>query len=389
MIEAQRLSHLPPYLFVEIDRRKKQALLDGKDVIDFGLGDPDQPTPDFIVDRLGETILDPANHHYGSSAGSIEFRNSVSTYLRQRFNIDLDPQTEVAALIGTKEGIAHLPLSTINPSDVVLIPDPGYPVYTSGTVLAGGECFTMPLRETNSWLPVFSEIPKEIRQRAKLMFLNYPNNPTSACATLSFYAQAIEFAREHHILIAQDAAYEEVYFEEPPPSILQVEGAKDVCVEFHSLSKTFNMTGWRIGFVAGCAAVLAALTKVKNNIDSGAFPAIEQAATTAIQNIERPEVSHQRAIYRRRRDILIAGLRQAGWSVQPPEATFYVWAKCSSGYDSISVASKLLDEACVVVIPGVGFGTCGEGYIRFALTVDEHKTKVAVERIAGLSWKLS
>lgn len=387
MIEAQRLSHLPPYLFVEIDRRKRQALQEGKDVIDFGIGDPDQPTPDLIVDRLAETIRDPASHHYGSSAGSIDFRKTVSAYFHNRFNIDLDPQTEVASLIGTKEGIAHLPLAIINPADVVLIPDPGYPVYTSGTVFAGGECITMPLCEANSWLPVFSEIPNEICQRAKLMFLNYPNNPTSACASLSFYEQAIEFAREHHILIAQDAAYEEVYFDEPPPSILQVEGAKDVCVEFHSLSKTFNMTGWRIGFVAGHAGVLAALTKVKNNIDSGSFPAIEQAAITAIQNIEHPEVSHQRAIYRRRRDFLIAGLQQAGWSVHAPEATFYVWAKCPAGYDSMSVASRLLDEACVVVIPGVGFGTCGEGYIRFALTVDEYKTKEAVQRMAGMSWK--
>lgn len=388
MIEAQRLTHLPPYLFVEIDRRKKQALQEGKDLIDFGIGDPDQPTHDFILDRLAESIRDPANHHYGSSAGSIDFRQTVATYFHQRFKINLDPQTEVASLIGTKEGIAHLPLAIINPSDVVLIPDPGYPVYTSGTVFAGGECFPMSLCEANSWLPMFSEIPKEIRQRAKLMFLNYPNNPTSACASLSFYEQAIEFAREHHILIAQDAAYEEIYFDEPPPSILQVEGAKDVCVEFHSLSKTFNMTGWRMGFVVGHAEVLVALIKVKNNIDSGAFPAIEQAAINAIRNIEHSEVIHQRAVYRRRRDILIAGLKQAGWFVHPSEATFYVWAKCPTGYDSMTVASRLLDEACVVVIPGVGFGTCGEGYIRFALTVDEHKTIEAVQRIAGLSWKL-
>ena len=386
MIGANRLLQLPPYLFVEIDRKKELALQAGRHVIDFGIGDPDQPTPAFIIDRLAETIRDPSHHRYGSSAGTIGFRKAVSEYFHRRFKVELDPQSEVISLIGAKEGIAHLPTALINPGEVVLIPDPGYPVYTSGAVFAGGECFSMPLHESNGWLPVLSDIPRDVRRRARLMYLNYPHNPTSACATLSFYEQVVEFAREYHILIAQDAAYSEVYFEEPPPSILQIADAKDVCLEFHSFSKTFNMTGWRMGFAAGRADALAALLKVKNNIDSGPCPAVEQAAIHAIQHIDRQEIEDQRELYRRRRDILVAGLQQAGWSVKAPGATFYVWAKCPEGFDSMAITTRLLDEAFVVVIPGVGFGLCGEGYVRFALTVDEKRTQEAVQRIAQMSW---
>lgn len=244
----------------------------------------------------------------------------------------------------------------------------------------------MPLRESNDWLPVFSDIPQDIRRRAKIMFINYPNNPTSACASMSFYEKLVEFAKEYNILIAQDAAYSQVYFDEPPPSILQVEGAKEVCVEFHSLSKSFNMTGWRMGFVAGNAEALASLAKVKNNIDSGTFPAVEQAAIEALRNIDHPVVRGQIDLYRRRRDTLVTGLKSAGWMVSSPRATFYVWSKCPAGYDSITVALRLFDEINVVAIPGVGFGALGEGYVRFALTVDEEKTREAVQRISTLTW---
>jgi LL-diaminopimelate aminotransferase len=388
---AHRLEELPPYLFVEIDRRKREAIAAGRDVIDFGVGDPDQPTPGFIVDRMADAIRRPGNHHYALGVGGIEFRNAVADFFVRRFGVKLDPKTEVVALLGSKEGIGHLPTAVVNPGETVLIPDPGYPVYTAGTIFAGGKCHTMSLRESNGWLPVLGDVSAEVRRTAKLMFLNYPNNPTAACAPLSFFEEAVAFAREHHILIAQDAAYSEVYFDpdHSPPSILQVEGAKDVAVEFHSLSKTFNMTGWRVGFAVGNADALAALAKVKNNLDSGIFGAVQEAGVEALTGIRRAEViAHigPDGTYRRRRDVLIAGLRESGWSVASPQATFYVWAKCPGGLDSLTVASRVLDDANVVLIPGIGFGRCGEGYVRIALTVDESRTAKAVERIARLKW---
>ncbi len=386
MFSADRLQLLPPYLFVEIDRKKRLAIEAGLDVIDFGIGDPDQPTPDFVIEQLCEAVRDPENHHYGSSLGTAAFRDTVTEYLQKRYKISLDPTSEIMALIGTKEGIAHLPTAIINPGEVVLVPDPGYPVYTSGTIFAGGEVCSMPLSESNDWLPVLAVIPQEIRRRAKIMFINYPNNPTAACASMSFFEKLVEFAHEYNILIAQDAAYSEVYFEDPPPSILQIKGAKEVCIEFHSLSKTFNMTGWRVGFVAGNADALASLAKVKNNIDSGTFPAVECAAIEALRNVNHSAVRGQMEIYRRRRDALVSGLHTAGWEVTSPGATFYVWAKCPAVYDSMTVASRLLDEVNVVTIPGVGFGAAGEGYVRFALTVDEERTREAAERISTLTW---
>ena len=388
---AERLAQLPPYLFVEIDRKKRAAIEAGRDVIDFGVGDPDQPTPSFIVDRMADAIRRPGNHRYSLGMGGIEFRTAVADFFVRRFGVKLDPKTEVVTLLGSKEGIGHLPTAVVNPGETVLIPDPGYPVYTGGTIFAGGKCHTMPLRESNGWLPVLSDIPTEVCRSAKLMFLNYPNNPTAACAPLTFFEEAVAFARKHNFLIAQDAAYSEVFFDSahPPPSILQVEGAKGVAVEFHSLSKTFNMTGWRLGFAVGNAEALAALAKVKNNMDSGVFGAVQEAGVEALGGICRAElVAHigPDGTYRRRRDVLVAGLREAGWSVAAPQATFYVWAKCPGGLDSMTVASRILDKADVVVIPGVGFGQCGEGYVRFALTVDETRTREAVSRIARLQW---
>jgi len=383
---ADRLLRLPPYLFVEIDRQRKHALESGRDVIDFGIGDPDCPTPAFIVDRMVEAVRDAGNHRYPLGRGMAEFRRAVADFLGRRFGIRLDPQTEIVTLIGSKEGLGHLPLAVVDPGDIVLIPDPAYPVYTGGATLAGGVCHRFPLSARNGWLPVLDEIPLEVRAQAKLMFLNYPNNPTAACASLSFFEKVVEFAREYEILIAQDAAYSEVHFGDRPVSILQVEGAKDVCVEFHSLSKTFNMTGWRVGFAAGNADALDALVSVKDNIDSGVFDAIQHAGVEALRGIDHPDVQRQSARCRRRRDVLVTGLRSAGWEVETPEATFYVWAKCPSGYDSMKVASRILEEADVVVIPGVGFGECGEGFVRFALTVGEDKVREAVRRIARIAW---
>jgi len=384
--QADRLDQLPPYLFVKIDQAKRTAIDAGRDVIDFGIGDPDQPTPGFIIDRMAEAIRKPAHHRYAQSVGNIEFRTAVAEWFQRRFGIRLDPQREVASVIGTKEGIGHLPTAVVNPGEIVLVPEPGYPVYRSGTIFAGGQCHTMALKSENNWLPRFGEIPPDVRRGAKLMFLNYPNNPTGTCAPLSFLEEAVSFAREHHILIAHDAAYSEAYFGDAPPSILQIDGAKDVCIEFHSLSKTFNMTGWRVGFVVGNPDAVAALVKVKNNLDSGVFGAIQEAAIAAIGGIDRPEIREQVSIYRRRRDILVDGLRRAGWSVTPPAGTFYVWAKCPPGQGSMATATRILEETGVVVIPGLGFGPGGEGYIRFALTVPEARTREAVERIAKVRW---
>jgi len=383
---ADRLSLLPPYLFAEIDRRKREAIAGGRDVIDFGVGDPDLPTPGFIVDRMAAAIRDPVNHKYAIGTGMAEYRQAAARFLERRFGVTVDAASEVLALLGSKEGIGHLPIAVINPGDLVLVPEPGYPVYVSGTVFAGGSYHTMPLREQNGWLPDLNAIPREVRQRAKLMWLNYPNNPTGAVASLSFFEKAVDFAREHHILIAQDAPYCELYFGDPPPSILQIEGAKDVAIEFHSLSKTFNMTGWRIAFAAGHREVLSALARVKSNLDSGVFQAVQWAGVAALDGFDRPEVRERLGIYRSRRDVLVAGLRDAGWPVKEPEATFYLWAKCPNGTDSMTVATRALDEADVVVIPGAGLGEAGEGYVRFALTLSEERTREAVERLARLHW---
>jgi LL-diaminopimelate aminotransferase len=383
---SDRLSQLPPYLFVEIDRKKEAAKASGRDIIDFGIGDPDQPTPGFILERMAEAVRDPRHHRYPLGIGMRDFRQAVATFFQARFGVELDPQTEVLALIGSKEGIGHLPTAVTNPQDVMLVPEPGYPVYAAGAVLARCSCLKMPLREVNAWLPALDEIPLEQRRRAKLMFLNYPNNPTGATAPSAFFERAVEYAREYGILIAQDAAYSEIYFGERPTSILRIERAKDVCVEFHSLSKTFNMSGWRVGFAVGNPQALEALASVKDNLDSGVFGAIQRAAVEALRGFERPEVQGQRDVYRRRRDLVVMGLREAGWSVTSPQAGFYVWAKCPAGRQSMDVAGRILDEADVVVIPGAGFGPCGEGYVRFALTVNEDETREAVRRVARLSW---
>jgi LL-diaminopimelate aminotransferase len=388
---ANRLDELSPYLFVEIDRRKREALAAGRDVIDFGVGDPDQPTHNFIIEAMAKALRTPSNHRYPLGIGSPAFRQAIADFFKRRFGVALDPQTEIIALIGSKEGLGHLPTAVVNPGETVLIPDPGYPVYTGGTIFAGGKCHYMALREENAWLPVLEDIPSRVRCDAKLMFLNYPNNPTAACASLSFFERAVAYAREHRILIASDAAYSEVFFDadHSPPSILQVAGAKDVAIEFHSLSKTFNMTGWRVGFAVGNPEALAALAKVKNNVDSGVFGAVQEAAIAALQNAANPTVFAQvgpDGMYARRRDILVNGLRKAGWSVASPRATFYVWARCPGGLDSMTVAQRILAEADVVAIPGIGFGPGGEGYIRYALTVDEARTRQAVERIGRISW---
>jgi len=391
---ADRLDQLPPYLFVEIDRKKREAIAAGRDVIDFGVGDPDLPTHKFIVDAMAEAIRKPPHHRYAQGAGSLEFLETVAAYFQKRFGVSLDPGTEVLALLGSKEGLCHLPTGVLNPGETALIPDPCYPVYIAGTLFAGGKCHMMALTETNGWLPDLEAIPRSVLSDAKLLYLNYPNNPTAACAPHSFFEKAVAFARQHNLLIVQDAAYCDMFFDTPPPSILQVSGAKDVAIELHSLSKTFNMTGWRSAFAVGNAKAIAALAKVKNNVDSGIFGAVQEASIAALRGIDRPEIKEQIATYRARRDILVFGLREAGWSVAAPQATFYVWSKpppwegeaTPKLRSSMSSASRILAEADVVTIPGIGFGQCGEGYIRFALTVSETRTQQAVERIMKMKW---
>ncbi|MEW6116390.1 MAG: LL-diaminopimelate aminotransferase [Nitrospirota bacterium] len=378
---ADRVKSLPPYLFASIDKMKQEALAKGVDLIDLSIGDPDLPTPAHIVEAMKEAVEKPVHHRYPSYEGMLSYREAVAQWYTQRFNVSLDPRTEVLSLIGSKEGIGHIPLAFVNPGDVVLVPSPGYPVYPVGTLFAGGESHIMPLREENGFLPDFKAIPEDILKRAKLMFLNYPNNPTAAIAGEKFFREAIALAVKYNIIICHDAAYSEVYYDgERPMSFLQVDGAKEVGIEFHSLSKTYNMTGWRIGFAVGNKDVIAGLGKIKSNLDSGVFQAIQEASIVALQT-EEPVLSEIRNVYQKRRDTLYEGLTGLGIKVNRPKATFYLWAHVPSGFDSTTFVSHLLNKAGVLGTPGVGFGAPGEGYIRFALTQSAERIQEAVERI--------
>lgn len=378
---SKRLQELPPYLFVQIDKAKKKAKEEGRDIIDLGVGDPDTPTPQFIIDELHRASQDPSTHGYALDAGLPELRQAISEWYNKRFGVALNPETEVLPLIGSKEGIAHTPLAFINPGDCALIPDPCYPPYRSGVIFAGGKPEYMPLLEENGFLPDLKKIKAGQAKKARLMFLNYPNNPTSAVATGDFFKEAIKFAAKNNIIICHDAAYSEVYFgDHRPPSFLQFEGAKELGVEFHSLSKTFNMTGWRIGFACGNKDVIAALAKVKSNIDSGIFTAVQRAGILALRKgIEG--TFRLGKVYEERRDTLIDGLNGIGWNIAKPKATFYVWAHTLKKYDSRGMAKHILKKADIVITPGVGFGDFGEGYVRMALTVDKARLTEAVARI--------
>ena len=378
---ADRVRSLPPYLFAAIDQMKQEALSRGVDVIDLSIGDPDIPTPSHIIEAMKTAVQKPVHHRYPSYEGMLSYREAVAGWYKRRFNVALDPKAEVLSLIGSKEGIGHVPLAFINPGDVVLVPSPGYPVYPVGTLFAGGEAYLMPLREENAFLPDFKAIPEEVLKRTKLMFLNYPNNPTAAVAAEGFFKEAIALAAKYGIIICHDAAYSEMYYDgERPMSFLEVSGAKEVGIEFHSLSKTYNMTGWRIGFAVGNKDVIAGLGKIKTNLDSGVFQAIQEAGIVALATDEAT-LSEIRNIYQHRRDTLCGGLAALGMQVRKPKATFYVWTKVPSGFDSTGFVAHLLNRAGVLGTPGVGFGAPGEGYIRFALTQSVERMKEAVERI--------
>jgi len=382
---SERINELPPYLFAAIDKAKSRVIEKGIDVIDLGVGDPDLPTPDHIIQALYESAKNPGHHRYPSYIGMLSFREAVSGWYRDHLGIDLDPVTQILTLIGSKEGLAHIPLAFLNPGDIALVPDPAYPVYKIGTLFADAKPFSMPLREDNGFLPDLEAIPQDVAQQAKLMFLNYPNNPTSATASEQFFTEVVEYARENNIIVIHDNAYSEMTYDGyKAPSFLKVDGAVEVGIEFHSLSKTYNMTGWRIGFAVGNEHILDGLGKVKTNIDSGAFEAIQEAGIEAMQGPQEC-IEEMKKIYADRRDTLMIGLKELDIEVTPPKATFYIWAPVPNGYDSTGFSKLLLEKAGIVATPGIGFGEYGEGYIRFALTQSVDRINEAVERMRQLS----
>ncbi len=383
---AERIRTLPPYLFAAIDEMKQQAVARGVDIINLGIGDPDLPTPDPILERMQQAVTDPQHHQYPSSSGMLSFRTAVAGWYKCRFNVTLDPKSEVVTLIGSKEGIGHVPMAFIDPGDVVLVPSPGYPVYPVSASFAGGIAHEMPLLKQNGFLPDLDAIPPEVARKAKLMFLNSPNNPTSVIADKAFFSRVIAFAKEHHVIVCHDAAYSEIFYDgQRPSSFLEAEGAMDVGIEFHSLSKTFNMTGWRIGFAVGRAEVIAGLSQVKSNMDSGQFQAVQEAGITALESDDRLTAG-LRAIYQERRDVLVAGLKNLGLEFETPSATFYVWIEVPKGYTSASFTAHLLEKAGIVTTPGNGFGAPGEGYIRMALTTTKERLAEAVDRLKQIGW---
>lgn len=381
---SKRLQQLPPYLFVEIDKAKRKAKAEGRDIIDLGIGDPDQPTPKHIIDKLYQAANDPATHRYSLDQGIPTLRQAIADWYKQRFNIQLSAEDEILPLLGSKEGIAHFPLAFLNQGDYSLVPDPCYPPYKGGTILAGSRPYLMPLLDSNKFLPDFKKVPLSVRRKAKLMYINYPNNPTGATAEKDFYQEAVKFALKNKIIIISDLAYSEVSYDGyKPSSLLEIEGAKEVTIEFHSLSKTYNMTGWRIGWACGNSRLVSALAKVKSNIDSGIFSAIQLAGVEALTN-SGEHIENMCRVYQRRRDALVNGLNSLGWQVKLPKAAFYIWIKIPQRTDSIKFSNLLLEKADVVVTPGVGFGKYGEGHIRMALTVSENRIIEAIERLRNI-----
>jgi LL-diaminopimelate aminotransferase len=377
---SKRMEKLAPYLFADLDRKKNEAKAKGVDVISLTIGDPDIPTPEEIVKAGQKALSDPATHRYPSYSGSPAFRKAAASWMNRRFNVSVDPDRDLVVLTGTKEGIAHLPMALVDPGDVVLCPDPGYPVYSIATQLCGGEVFYLPLKEERAFLPDLDSIPDEVAIRSKALWVNYPNNPTAAIADLSFFERSVDFCRKHNCLLCVDSAYSEITFDGyQANSVFQVPGAMDVAVEFHSLSKTYNMCGWRVGFAVGQREAIGALARLKSNLDSGVFQAVQLAGITAMEQWPR----HLPALletYRRRRDVMVNGLREAGFQVSPPKATFYIWMSVPGG-DDREFAAKLIEKTGVLVAPGSGFGPSGKGYVRFALTVPEPRLKEAAERI--------
>ncbi len=380
---SERMNRVPPYLFVQISRKIAEKKAQGIEVISFGIGDPDIPTPDYVIDALGEASHDAPNHRYPESEGLPEFREGVADWYQRRFGVDLDPEKEVISLIGAKEGIGHVAFCFLDAGDIALVPDPGYPVYAMGTLFAGGESYMLPLTEENAWLPDLDSIPDDVADKAKLLWLNYPNNPTGAVTDLEYYRKAIQFAENHDIAIMHDACYTEVAYDGyRPPSFLQTEAAMDVGIEFHSLSKSYNMTGWRIGMAVGNADMIDALLTIKSNLDSGVPQAVQHMA---IEAMKRPleAVDGRNAIYQARRDRIVPVLKDMGMRVESPKAGLYIWAGVPEGYTSAEFAEKLLEDTDVLMIPGGNYGAAGEGYVRLSITLQDDLIDKALDRVSG------
>ena len=379
---AKRLDRLPPYLFVDINRRIADMRAKGIDIVTFAIGDPDMPTPSHIIERLCREARVPANHRYPETDGLPELRTAISDWYRTRFDVELDPDTEVLPLIGSKEGIGHIAFCFVEHGSTVLVPDPGYPVYSMATMIAGGHPHYMPLLEENDFLPDFSSIPESVLSRTRLMWLNYPNNPTGAGASLEFFEKAVEFAREHNIVVCHDGPYTEVFFDNNrPPSFMQARGAKDIGVEFHSLSKTYHMTGWRIGMVVGNRDIIRALFTVKSNLDSGIPQAIQLMAVEALRGSQAVVDEHNAAL-QRRRDKLLKVLKDIGLHARTPDGTFYVWARVPEGYSCVELARELLEQVHIAVTPGIGYGASGANYIRFSITLPDERLDEGVRRLS-------
>lgn len=379
--QARRIENLPPYLFARIEKLIEEKKQEGVDIISLGIGDPDMPTPENIVNELIKEAQNSANHQYSTSVGLLSYRQAVCTWYKNYFDVELNPETEVVTLLGSKEGIAHISWCYLNPGDTVIVTDPGYPVYAGGAILAGAEPYYIPLEEKNGFLPDLSVIPQDVAERAKMMFLNYPNNPTGAVADEAFFREVVDFAAKYNILVCHDAAYSLITYEGfKHPSFLNAPGAKDVGIEFGSLSKPYNMTGWRIGWAAGNEEVIEALGRLKSNIDSGVFQAVQYAG---IEGLTGPQdnVEKMCKIYQERRDIVVDTLKKLGWNLTKPKASFYIWAPVPAGYTSASFAEFVLEKAGVVITPGTGYGKCGEGYFRISLTLDSDLLEEAMARI--------
>ncbi|ADJ26003.1 LL-diaminopimelate aminotransferase [Dehalogenimonas lykanthroporepellens BL-DC-9] len=379
---ANRIKELPPYLFVTISKKIAEKKAVGEEVISFGIGDPDMPTPGAILDSICEYSRQPANHRYPESEGLPELRQAMAEWYQQRFGVQLDPETEVLPLIGSKEGIAHIAWCMLNPGDVALVPDPSYPVYGISTLLADAQAFNLPLKPENDYLPQYESIPDDIKHKAKLLWLNYPNNPTGAVADISFFERSVQFAMDNGIAVCHDAPYTEIAFDGfKPPSFLQATGAKEVGIEFHSFSKSYNMSGWRIGMAVGNSTMIDALKRFKSNVDSGIPQAIQLAAIKALKTPQEV-ISRTLGIYQKRRDLIVETLKDMGLEVTSPKASLYVWARVPAGYTSASFATELLDKVGVVVTPGNGYGSNGEGFIRLSLTVPDASLVKGLSKLA-------
>ena len=380
---AQRVQQLPPYLFAEISRRIAAKRAQGVEVISFGIGDPDLPTPPHVIDALKRAAEVPANHRYPESDGLPELREAINEWYGRRFGVTFNPAKEILPLIGSKEGIGHVSLCFIDPGDTALIPDPGYPVYAAGTLFAGGQAYELPLEEESGWLPDLEAIPADVAHRSRVIWINYPNNPTGAIADEAFFERVISFARKYDVMVLHDLAYSDVTFDGyQPPSFMQVPGAIDVGIEFNSLSKTYNMTGWRIGMAVGNPEMIDALARVKSNLDSGIPQAIQQMGIAAIRGPQDAVAEHN-VIYQRRRDRVVQALRDLGLRCSAPKASLYIWAKIPEGETSIGFAGRLLDDTGVVVTPGVGYGSQGEGYVRLSLTTPDEDVDEGLRRLAA------